>query len=204
MGILESITKTKLFLISFILIGQTLYAQVKTNINPSNYYDYFCNSYDSLKGTELTTNWLRLEDAVPVMLDELQNAGYDWVYDRTIYKLMNGQYLNISAYSRKNNIGFLYIEGHDLFPSKTHRDILFQSDNSKVEYTECVETFTGEADFVKIDSLPSNIYILKEDCYFYQSTDNFDDNNRLITKEDALEILREDIRKYLKNAPMPK
>lgn len=194
----------KFFLVYLLLIGQTIFAQKKANINSSNYYKYYCNSYDSLKGNELTTDWLRLDDVVPVMLEELKNAGYDWLYDRTIYKLKNGQYINISAYSRKNNIGLLYIEGHELFPSKKHRDILFQKDNSNIEYTECEETFNGEANFVKIKSLPTNIYVLKEDCYFFQSTNNPEDNKRLITKEDALEILRQDIRKYLKDAPKPK
>ena len=49
--------------------------------------------------------------------------------------------LSISAYSRKNNIRFLYIEGHNMFPNKSDRNILFQKDNSKVKFVECEETF---------------------------------------------------------------
>ena len=157
-----------------------------------------------IKGNGLTTNWLRLDDAVPIMLEELKKAGFEWLYDRTIYKLKNGQHINISAYSRKSNIGFLYIGGHDMFPSKDHRNILFQKDNLKIDFVECEETYSGEAEFVKIKEIPSNIFVLKEDCYFFQYSDNLEDNKILVTKEIAIEILRQDIRRYLSTAPKPK
>ena len=91
-----------------------------------------------------------------------------------------------------------------MFPSKSHRNVLFQKDNSKVNYIECEETFSGEAEFIKIKEIPSNIYVLKEDCYFFQYTDNVEDNKVLVTKETAIDILRQDIRKYLSTAPKPR
>jgi hypothetical protein len=192
----------KIVFIFCIFYGHFTLAQTNSNIDTSNYYEYF--SPRNLKGKKLTTNWLRLDDVVPIMLEELKNAGYDWLYDRTIYKLQNGQYINISAYSRKNNIGFLYIEGHELFPDKSHRNIMFQKDNRNVNYVECEETFNGHANFVKIKELPSNIFVLKEDCYFYQYTGNVEDNKALVTKETAIYILRQDLRKYLSMAPKPR
>ncbi len=191
----------KILFIITILYAHTLFAQVNSKIDSSNYYNYL--SPKKLKGQGLTRNWLRLDDVVPIILDELKNAGYDWLYDRTIYKLENGQHLNISAYSRKNNIGFLYIEGHALFPDKSHRNILFQKNNSHVNYTECVETFSGKAEFVKIKEIPSNIFVLKEDCYFFEYTNDPEDDKILVTKEIAIKILRQDIRKYLSTAPAP-
>lgn len=149
--------KIVLFIVTF-LCGQVSFAQKNSKIDTSNYYSYF--SPKNLKGHGLTTNWLRLDDVVPIMLDELKKAGYDWLYDRTIYKLENGQHINISAYSRKNNIGFLYIEGHEIFPNKTHRNILFHTDNSE-------------------------------------------DDKFLVTKEIAINILRQDLRRYLATAPKP-
>jgi hypothetical protein len=191
-----------ILLILAIFSGHIVFGQTNPKIDSSNYYKYF--SPKNLKGKRLTTDWLRLGDVVPIMLEELKKAGYDWLYDRTIYKLKNDQVFNISAYSRKSNIGFLYIEGHNLFPDKSHRDILFQKDNSSANFVECIETFSGEPEFVKITEIPSNIFILKEDCYFFQYTDNIDDNNILVTREIAIGILRQDIRRYLSTAPNPK
>ncbi|MFT3705541.1 MAG: hypothetical protein QM802_24440 [Agriterribacter sp.] len=192
----------KLFFIVILFCGHISTAQTNSKIDTSNYYNYL--SPKNLKGHRLTTNWLRLDDVVLIMLDELKRAGYDWLYDRTIYKLENGQHINISAYSRKNNIGFLYIEGHDMFPDKSHRNILFHKDNSHVNYVECEETYSGKADFVKIEKIPTNVFVLKEDCYFFQYTDNSEDDKVLVTKEIALSILRQDIRRYLSTAPKPK
>jgi len=192
----------KILFIVTLFCGHISFAQKTSKIDTSNYYNFL--SPKNIKGSGLTTNWLRLDDVVPIMLEEFEKAGYDWLYDRTIYKLKNGQYINISAYSRKNNIGFLYIEGHYMFPSKSHRNTLFQKDNSKVDFVECVETYSGEADFVKIKTIPSNIFVLKEDCYFFQYSDNVEDNKILVTKEIAIDILRQDLRKYLATAPKPK
>ena len=136
------------------------------------------------------------------MVEELKNAGYEWIYDRTIYKLENGQRINISAYSRKSNVGFLYIQGHGIFPNKNDRKILFQKDNSHVNYVECEETFSGEADFIRIQRIPPNVFVLKEDCYFFQYTDNREDDKVLVTKAIAEKILRQDLRAYLARAPM--
>jgi hypothetical protein len=191
-----------LFFISMLLIVHFSYAQNPSIINSTNYYDYL--SPQKLKGTELTTDWLRLDDAVPILLEELKKAGYDWLYDRTIYKLKNGQRINISAYSRKSNIGFLYIEGHYAFPEKSSRNFLFKKENSTIEFIECEETYSGKAEFNKITEIPSNIFVLKEDCYFFQYTNNPTDDKILITKAIAVEILRHDIRKYLSTAPKPK
>jgi hypothetical protein len=192
----------KYFFIIALLFGQKLIAQTSLKIDTSNYYKYI--SPKNLKSQRLTTNWLRLDDVVPIMKEEFKEAGYEWIYDRTIYKLKDSQYINLSAYCRKNNIGFLYIEGHEMFPTKDHRKTLFQKDNSKINYVECVETYNGQAEFVKIKEIPKNIFLLREDCYFFQYTDNIEDNNSLVTKEIAIEILRQDLRKYLSTAEKPK
>ena len=194
----------KLILLTLLFHSHYSFSQKTKKVDTSNYYKYYTSEVDSLKGDNLTTSWLKLDDVVPIMLEELKKAGYDWLYDRTIYKLKNGQHINISAYSRKNNIGFLYIEGHNLFPDKKQRSVLFQKDNSKINYEECEETYSGEAEFVKIKEIPSNVFVLKEDCYFFQYTDNAADNKALLTKQDIIGILRQDIRKYLSLAAKPK
>lgn len=193
--------KKSIFL-ALVLVGQISMAQTNAKIDSSNYYNYL--SPNNLNGKYLTTDWLRLNDVVPIIIEEFEKAGYDWLYDRTVYKLENGQYINISAYSRKNNIGFLYLEGHKMFPDKSHRNILFHKDNFHIEFTECVETFSGKAEFVEIEEIPNNIFVLKEDCYFFQYTEISEDDKFLVTKEIAINILRQDIRRYLSTASKPK
>jgi hypothetical protein len=191
----------KLFFIAALFFGHHSFAQTITKIDTSNYFTYL--SPKNVSGS-ITTDWLRLNDVVPIMLEELKRAGYDWLSDRPIYKLKDGQYITLSAYSGKNNIGFLYIEGHSIPLSKSYRNILFQKDNSKLNYTQDIQTYSGNTEFVTIKGIPSNIFVLKEDCYFFQYTGNANDNKFLVTKEIAIEILRQDIRKYLAMAPKPK
>jgi hypothetical protein len=191
-----------LLLTEQIVIGQGLAQKADT----SNYYDYF-SSYQknkNIQGRKLTTAWLRINEVVPVIMDELQNGGYDWLYDNKLFKVDTGQYVVLAAYSRKSNFGFLYIEGHEVLPSKRHRKELSQQSDRGVDYISCEETPTGKPNFVKIKKLPNNIFILNENCYWYQYTENPDDNNFLITKEIAIGILRQDIKAYLVKAPKPK
>lgn len=73
------------FFMGLLLSAQTTFAQMKANINPGNYYNYYSKSSSNLKGSTLKTDWLRLDDAVPVILEEFRKAGYGWLYDRTIF-----------------------------------------------------------------------------------------------------------------------
>ncbi len=192
----------KLSTILFLIYASISFAQTSKKIDSSNYYNFL--NPPNLQGYRTTTNWLMLNDVIPIMLEELESTGHKWLYDRTIYKLQNGQRIKLSAYSRKSNIGFLYIEGHSAFPNKADRNILFQKDNSKVSYIENEESYTGKAEFIKITELPNNIFVFKEDCYFFQQTDKAEDDKVLITKNIAKSIFREDIKKYLSLAERAK
>ncbi len=186
------------FLTLIIFFSHTSFGQTDINnkIDTSNYYSYY--SYGkNLEGQKLTTAWLTLDEAVPVIMDELEKAGHDWLYDYSLFKVASGQYIILAAYSRKSNFGFLYIQGHDMFPSKKHRKDLTQNDLLGAAYSSCIETPSGEPDFVKIKKLPKNVFLLNENNYWYQYTDNIEDNKSLVTKETAFKILREDIKKYL-------
>jgi hypothetical protein len=169
-----------------------------TAIDTSNYYNYF--SYGkNLQGTRLTTSWLELSDVAPVIEEEMKNAGYMWVTDINLYKVDSAEYIILAAYSRKSNVGFLYVEGHPMFPDKKDRKAVKRDS----VYRSCVENSNGKADFVKIDSLPIGIFKLYEACYWYQRTENPDDDKNLITKEIAINILRQDVRAYLSTLPKP-
>ena len=189
--------KVKLFIICFfICLVAKAQTDINLNIDTSNYYNYFSHG-NKLKGSGLTTDWLRLNDVVPVMMEELKNAGHDWLYDYALYKVAKEQYIVLAAYSRKSNFGFLYIQGHEMFPSKEHRKHLTQNDLLGADYSSCEETPSGEPNFVKIKKLPKNVFVLNENCYWYQYTDNMEDNKSLLTKQTAFKLLRQDIKRYL-------
>jgi hypothetical protein len=156
--------KTRLLFV-LLLTGQIAIGQGSVQkADSSNYYDYFCCSlhYKDFKGRSVATNWLRLNEVAPVIMDELEKKGYAWLYERTLFKVDSGQYIVLAAYSRKSNFGFLYIEGHEALPSKRHRKELSEQSRIGVDYVSCEETPTGEANFVKIKKLPKNVFILNE------------------------------------------
>lgn len=196
--------KIKLLVLS-LLFWQLGLAQTDINdkIDSTNYYSYF-SSGKNLKGNGLTTSWLGLNDVVPIIMDELERAGHDWLYDHKLFKVAEGEYIVLAAYSRKSNFGFLYIEGHEMFPSKEHRKHLTQNDLLGADYSSCEETPSGKPNFVKIKKLPKNVFVLNENCYWYQYSNNPEDNKSLLTKETAFKILRTDIKKYLSKVKVVK
>lgn len=80
---------------------------------------------------------------------------------------------------------------------------MIQTGHNDVDYVSCEETPSGNANFIKIKKLPENVFVLTENCYWFQYTDNQRDNEILVTKEIALKILRQDIKAYLAKAPKP-
>ena|ERR1700749_1386382 len=166
-------------------------------IDSSNYYDYYSTG-KGLNSPFVKTSWLNISDVVPIMMEEMNKAGLEWNYAYPVYKLETGQYIQLSAYSRKSNVGFLFIQTHYAFPEKKHRVQLTQDFMPGVEFTETHETYTGKMEVERIKKIPSNVFVLNANCYWYQSTDNKEDNAKLVSEETAKNILREDIRKYLK------
>lgn len=185
------------------------------DINNHNYYDYYVGPtsmkggmvgpIDKLKSRRLGTNWLRQEDITPILVEEMKKAGYDEVYANRLYRLDSAQYVVLAASSYNSNVGFLYSEGHSAFPSKeTRQPRALLLTNGKFEYVQAAGTVTGDNEFIKIRKVPSNIFILAEDWYWYQYTDNSSDNKYLLTKEDIIRVLRQDIQEKLVAAPKPK
>lgn len=187
----------------FLLIAVSTFAQKQ--VTAENYYDYFikgpATSVKGAVGNTLTTNWLRENEVVPIIMEELKNAGYEWLYDYSLFQISDNQYIVLSAYCRKSNFGFLYITGHAAFPNKSHRVNLTQKADRGVDYMMCTETVSGEPKWVKIETLPENVFVLNENCYWYQYTDNPKDNEIFFSREDAIKILRADIKAYLAKRP---
>lgn len=173
----------------------------KSKIDTGNYYSYYVEA--SSKFDQLTTNWLRLHDVAPIMKEEMLAAGHEWVSEYQIFQIDSNQYILLAVYSRKSNIGFLYIEGHSDSPKKEDRYNLTQKkqNNWNAEYVSVIETIKGKMKCIPIMQLPQNIFVLNENCYWYQYTNNPQDDQFLFTKENALQIIRQDIKAYLNKNP---
>ncbi len=187
-----------LFFTNFIF-GQ----KVITNIDTSNYYEYYVDLHSKselVKGR--TLNWLRENDVVPILMEELKTAGYKWLSDYTLFEIDSGKYVVLSAYCRKSNFGFLYFSGHRYPINKNDRKDFTKSRGGRSYLSYCYKV-SGERDIYKIDNIPANIFVLKENCYWFQIPKVKEDEKYLVTKERIIEILRQDIRKYLENAPKP-
>ncbi|MCL9805455.1 hypothetical protein NAT51_07975 [Flavobacterium amniphilum] len=186
----------------------TSFGQNENKINSSNYYDYYLDfpamKKKGLHGKILTTNWLRLKEVIPVIIDELKKAGYTDITQNEEVKVNDTQSLTTPVYCKKSNFGFLYIEIHSETPNKKHRIERTQKESMGVDYIDWKELPNGKITAVKIEKLPENIFVLNENCYWYQYTDNPVDSKQLVSKEDAFKIIREDIKAYLLKAPGPR
>lgn len=193
-------------LLCFLCLASLSYAQDKANINASNYYDYYVHfpqlKAKGVEGKSITTNWLRREEVIPVIVEEFKKAGYEYVMDNVLFKIENDKYIILSAYSSTSNFGFLYIGNHSL-PSKEHRKEFIEKKKTGFNYSSYVETASNKPYRVEIAKLPENVFALIENCYWYQYTENPVDQKVLLSKEDTFKILREDIKTYLLKAPKP-
>ena len=189
-------------LLCFLYLGSLSHAQDKANINTSNYYDHYVNfpqlKAKGIQGKNLTTNWLRKNEVIPIVIEELKSAGYENLSDNVLFKTTQNQYLVSDLYSNKSNFGFLYIAIHGL-PLKDDRKEFIKG----FEHTFYAQTESGKPDWITIKKMPKNIFILNENFYYYQYTEVPADLNILLSKPDAIKILREDIKAYLLSAPKP-
>lgn len=180
-------------------------AQTKPAIDTGNYYNYYSDGTNIGLHAMLTTNWLREFDVIPVIEEEVEKAGYKYVRSRELYRLSDSQMVILSVYVAKPEFGFYYIGGHAADPQKAHRTAEFwkqdAEDNGQL-FSQCYHKPGGEYDCMLIKELPANIFTIHEDCYWFQYTDK-PVKIRLVSKADALRILRQDIRKLLAGAPQP-
>ena len=206
----------KFILLSFLTLVAVLpVLGQNTAINNHNYYNYYVGPtsmkgdvvgpINKLKSRRLGTNWLRREEIVPILIEEMKKAGYDEVFANRLYRLDSAQYVVLLACSYNSNVGFVYSEGHSAIPTKESRQPrnLLMSD-SKFDFVQFVGNVSGGNEYVQIRKLPGNIFVLAEDWYWYQYTENSSDNRYLLTKEDIIRVLRQDIQEKLAAAPKPK
>jgi len=185
--------KLKLLLIT-LFVGHISFAQTSADnpINNKNYYDHF----QDIKGHSI--NWLRTSDAVPVIIDELLKNGiaYYTISVGQLLKLNDTTRLVVTVTFKKGDkeYGFLYEATHGI--PINHKDRDFLTDKKKAFYVQAEKDVINGVDFMRIDPLPDNVFLLKQTCYWFQ----FDNNGTKydVTKEVAQNILRQDIDDYVK------
>ena len=180
----------KIFLAVALIVGQSLRGQAQT-IDSKNYYNF------QKDGGSL--NWLRFCDAVPIIIDELLKSGiaYHTISIGDLIKLNDSTRFVVTVSFEKGDkeYGFLYNASHGIPLNLKDRDFL--TDRKKAYYVQAEKDTKNDVNFMRIDPLPSNIFFLKQTCYWFQ----FDASGTKypVSKEIAQNILRQDIRDYLKN-----
>ena len=182
--------KKNIFLL-FSLITLPLYSQ---KITSENYYDSFVKFIPNHK---LTTAWVNKYEVAKVLEEEMKNAGYEWLSTFRIVRISNGEYVTSICFSEKSKVGFLYEEIHSLpNPNRKTLKSMYKA-NTGNDYVEKIVLLSGDSEFIKIKELPTNLYLLKEDPYWYQFTDKPQNEKILVDKQTALEILRSDVKRII-------
>jgi hypothetical protein len=185
--------KLKLLAVS-VIISLFAFGQSPSDgsINNTNYYDRFQN----IKGHSL--NWLRASDAVPIIIDQLlkSNIPYHTIAVGELMKINDTTRFVVTVGFRKGEkeYGFVYEPTHGIPLNVKDRDFL--TDRTKAYFVQAEKHTKQGVDFMRIDPLPDNIFLLKQRCYWFQ----FDSKGTKydVNKEVAELILRQDIDNYLK------
>lgn len=183
----------QLLLIFTLLISLHAFTQnnQQSDVNNQNYYSFYQNTSGH------SINWLRASDAIPVIIDELikNNIPYYTITVGKLLKINDSSRLVITVAFDKGNkeYGFVYEASHGIPLTKKDRDFL--TDKSKAYYIQSESTTENEVDFMRIEPLPENIFLLKQRCYWFQ----FDENGTKYTVDKLMaeKILRQDIQFYL-------
>jgi hypothetical protein len=178
-------------IISFaLIIGYSFWGQAQT-IDNKNYYSF------QKDGGSL--NWLRSSDAVPIIIDELlkKDIGYYTISVGDLIKINDSTrfVVTISFEKGDKKYGFLYQATHGLPLNPKDRDFL--TNTKRASYVQAEKDTKDDVNFMRIDPLPNNVFLLKQACYWFQ----FDGSGTKypVSKEIAQNILRQDISNYLKN-----
>jgi|GEM_PF-605531 len=176
-----------IFTLILILTIQTIFAQ-NGEITTNNYYDFYKKS----DGKPITTNWLRRTEIVPIIQGELEKFGFKNSREFRLYKLENEQFIVLEMYNEEYNFGFIYKTGHSAQPKEIHR-------TEKIDFAITYNDFLGKSSgYVKVD-LPNNIYVLNENCYWYQYENDKYETNDFVNRDVIIGILKSDIQKVLAN-----
>jgi len=155
---------------------------------------------EKLKVKKLGTGRLSEFEIATILREEMKLAGFEWLNVYRIIDLGSEKYIKSICYSEKSNFGFVLETIFDAIPDKKNREVkcLLKEQNGD-EFDEKIIDANGESRFIRVKELPKNLYLIKQDIYWFQTTENDEINKTLVTKEIAMEILRGDVKNILKS-----
>jgi len=175
-------------------------------INHLNYYQKFTKSPLSY------IDWLRISDAVPIIIDELKNYGFNsaFIHIGSIVEADNEtKFITHVSYEHNDTtIAFIYLEGHSITISKKYRESMLNQaelkNQMRISNFRVSRNYQNSKDVQIIKTWPKNIIVLDENCYFFEE-DGYDKKIRYpLSKEVITDILRHDIRHFLKELKFDK
>ena len=172
------------------------------NINRDNYYTFFKDyeDYRKLGVKDLTTSHLSEFTIAQILYSEMKKAGFEWLNNYRIINVQDDKYIISICYSEKQKVGFVFEGSFAMIPEESTKN--FKSMSRKDGDYDCSEKIIlndGKSQFVKIENMPTNLFIIKHDLYWFQSTENEEVNKKLVSKEIITEIFKQDIRDVLAN-----
>lgn len=163
----------------------------KEAINASNYMSYI--NHPHLKGGNIYTDWLRKDDILPVIKEELRSSKLGYVREDVVYQLRDGRVLLLDFYIKEIDMGIVFRGTHSVPIDLSIRKYLYgQYDKGFTLYRDLVLQ-GGEIQRLQFTDLPPNIFIIYEDFYPFQKTNRESDLPYLVTKDIITQILVEDI-----------
>jgi hypothetical protein len=185
-------------LLVFVLSCGFIVNAQEVEINANNYC-YFYNENAHYPNSDIKTFYLTEIMLIDIVRDEMSKLGFKWVNTFRIIKI-DTSYVTSICYSDKSNCGFLIDDTFDMIPQQESRNIisLYKKD-SGFDYGEKIVHTDGSYEFVKIKEIPKNLHILNLDNYWYQESTNPEKNKKLVSKEFIVELLKNDVRFFLKD-----
>jgi hypothetical protein len=164
--------------------------------NYCNFYDYTAH----YKNSDVKSFSLSKSMIIDVISDEMQKLGFKWISTFRIIKLDENKYVTSICYSDKSNCGFLFEHIYETEHSQEDRNLKSLNKKYSVyDYDEKIVSIDGSYKFVNVNEIPKNLHILKLNDYWYQESGNEEKIKKLVSKEFIVELLREDVRKFLRN-----
>jgi hypothetical protein len=159
--------------------------EMQQKIDSGNYYKFFSNNGN--------IDWLRQSDAVPIIIDEIEKAGYSKAFI-SIGDLVNsgteGDFVLTVSYNNEKRFGFIFESGHGIPIRDRDRREFYQIKNKHI--VQVSRNLDNKIEYATIKKYPTNTFFLYETCYWFQYSSSGD--NFPVSKKVAEYILRQDIR----------
>jgi hypothetical protein len=187
--------KLSMFFILFYLMSKAQDVKIDST-NYWKFYDETAHNKNSMvKSISLSKTMI-----IDIVSDEMKKLGFKWISTFRIIKIDENRCITSICYSDKSNCGFLFDEIYETEHNQEDRN--WKSLNKKYsgyDYVERIISLDGSYKFENIKEVPKNLYILKMNDYWYQESTNKEKSKKLVSKEFIVELLREDVRRFLKN-----